>query len=79
MNGSRPPTQPAASFADALTRATVAAEGWRNQYEAEHQRAERLHETLRRILGLATQAVNHRAPVDAVLAQIQDAAKAAIL
>lgn len=75
----QPPTQPTASFADALTRATVAAEGWRDQYETEHERAERLHEALRRVLGLATQAVAGRAPVDAVLAQIQDVTKAAIL
>ena len=75
----RPPTQPGASFADALTRATVAAEGWRNQYTTEHDRAEHLHEALRRVLGLATQAVAGRAPTDAVLAQIQDVAKAAIL
>lgn len=75
----RPPTQPAASFADALTRATKSAEGWRTQWQSEHERAERLHEALRRVLGLATQAVNHRTPVDAVLAQIQDIAKAAIL
>lgn len=75
----RPPTQPAASFADALTRATTTAEGWRTQWQTEHDRAERLHETLRRVLGLATQAVAGRAPTDAVLAQIQDVAKAAIL
>ena len=79
MNGSRPPTQPAASFADALTRATTTAEGWRTQWQSEHERAEVLREALRRVLGLAAQAANHRAPVDAVLAQIQDVAKAAIL
>lgn len=75
----RPPTQPAASFADALTHATVAAENWRDQWQTEHQRAEHLHEALRRVLGLATQAVAGRAPHEAVLAQIQDVAKAAIL
>lgn len=75
----RPPSQAAASFADELRRAVTVADNWRDQYTAEHQRAERLHETLRRVLGLAAQAANHRAPVDAVLAQIQDVAKAAIL
>lgn len=79
MNGNRPPSQPAASVTDALARATRCAEDWREQWNTEHERAERLHEALNRVLGLATRAANHLAPVDAVLAQIQDVAKEAIL
>lgn len=67
----RPPSQPAASFADELRRAVTVADNWRT-------RAEHLHTALNRVLGTAELAAAGRVPAPAAVEQIRDLARDAL-
>ena len=67
----RPPSQPAASFADELRRAVTVADNWRTQ-------AEHLHTALNGILGAAELAAAGRVPQASAVEQIRDIARDAL-
>ncbi len=75
MNGSRPPTQPPAPLPETLARATQTAEDWRDKWQAEHERAERLHVALNHIAALTA---TGRSNPDAALDEIGITARRAL-